>query len=131
ATRPAGTAPGGAGEIAHGGSILGRNVAEPQRAGEAARAVDVLYDDAGLAFDVFGDMTGKELALDIGRTAGRVVDHDGQPLALVERIGRICSRGAEDDGSDQGGTQARCTHRNLLLLVRAVDVVGDERAHQG
>src|SRR5262249_8683093 len=125
--------PGGAGEIPHGGAILGRDVAEPEGTGEAAGAVDVLHDDAGLAFDVFRDMPRKEPALDVGWTAGRIVDHDGQSLALVERIGRRRDRGAERDRAygNQRGIEAPCRHRNLLFLLRALDVVGDERAHQG
>ena len=55
-------------------------------ADEAAGAIAVLHDDLRLAVDVLGDVLGQQPALDVGRAAGREVDQQREPLALVERL---------------------------------------------
>ena len=88
--------PGGAGEIAHDGAVLGRDLADELRADHAAGAVHVLHDHVRLAGDVLAEMLGEQPALDVGRPAGREVDQHREPLALVVGLLRLRRRGAAE-----------------------------------
>src|SRR6185437_923187 len=79
-----GVAPGGAGEIAERGAVLGCDLAEVAGPDHAARAIHVLNEDAGMAVDVLDQMLCKQPALDIGRPASGKVDDEGNPLSSVE-----------------------------------------------
>ena len=82
---------------------LGRDFAEIARPDEAAGAVHVLYDDAGLALDMLDQVFGEQASFDVGRPAGGEIDQQRNALALVERL-----RGVE------GGTgyQEECCGAN-------------------
>ena len=86
-----GPAPGDAGEMAHHGAVLGRDLAEIGGADQPAGAVDVLHDDVGIAVDEPADMAREQPALDVGGPAGAVVDQHREPLALVERLVCACA----------------------------------------
>ena len=101
-----GVAPGGAGEIAERGAVLGCDLAEVAGPDHAARAIHVLNEDAGMAVDVLGQMLCKQPALDIGRPTGGEVDDEGQPLAFEEWfVGRarraVYERRAEPEKGDR------------------------------
>src|SRR5262245_44979212 len=91
--------PGGAGEIAEMRAVPGRDLAQILRADQAGGAVLVLHHDVRVRVDVLDQMLGEDAALDVGRPAGRKVDHHGQPLALVERLLGGGGQNPEYDGS--------------------------------
>jgi hypothetical protein len=68
---------------------------------QAAGAVLVLHDDAGRAVEVLAEMLDQQPSLDVARPAGREVDQQGQPLALVERI--VGTGDREGAGCRNGG----------------------------
>ena len=84
--RRGGVEPGGAGEIAEHGAVLGRDLADILIADQPARALHVLHDDRGLPLDMLADVAREQPALDVGRPAGGEVDQRGEALAFVEGI---------------------------------------------
>ena len=112
-----GVAPGGAGEIAERGAVLGRDLAEIAGPDHAAGAIHVLNEDAGLAVDVLDQMLCEQPALDIGRATGGKVDDEGEPLAFVEWFVGCGLRAAQQYRAEpeKNGRHAQGRHRKPPL----------------
>ena len=108
ALRIVGIAPGGAGEIAHHGAVLGRHLAQIAGPDHAAGTVHVLHDHGRPALDVIGQMLGEQPPLDIGRSPGREVDEHGQPLAFVVGIVGEGRRGEHRQRAQCRGRTTSC-----------------------
>ena len=100
--------PGRGGDIAEHGAVLRTKLADEARTHHAAGAVLVLHDDAGVPIDVLDKMPGEQPSLDVAGSAGGEVDHEIEPLALVEGIvGSGDGYVDADDGAkpDDGGAR--------------------------
>ena len=70
-----------------------------------------------IAVDMLGDVLGEQPAFDVGRAAGREVDQQRQPLALVERL--VGARGETVATTIAMTTESARTMPFLLISPRA------------
>ena len=91
---------------------VGRRFTELVAADQAAGAADVLHHDGRVAGNLRRQVLRDDAPLDVGRTAGRIVDDHGDRLALVE-LGCCAVRNGRE-GERRGGNQHGPCHGSSL-----------------
>jgi hypothetical protein len=99
------------------GFAVRRRFAKLVAADDAAGAADILDDDGRLAGDVVRQVLRDDASLDVGRSAGRIVDDHGDGLALVE-LGKRELRDGGGDERGEGGRQQNSSRHSSTSRTR-------------